>query len=223
MFWWRSCCCCIHHLLFVHSWFSAATCFERSPVVRFEAKVQGQQKEERRRASGEREMAKEEGTRCQRIGCDALFTPDNNPEGSCHYHSGVWFCTLSVYLCLCLLFLLVIFAVWVVFLIFISDLDRFLAVEWNGMQCGHVSLPVFRRRFMRRWGFICLFSFCWQLLQLSVLIYTPCLCCGNCGDRSTNTWGVGKDAVQRKKKKTLAFGKYRGTGSSVYSYQKLCF
>jgi hypothetical protein len=33
-------------------------------------------------------MAKEEGTRCQRIGCDALFTPDNNPEGSCHYHSG---------------------------------------------------------------------------------------------------------------------------------------
>jgi disease resistance protein len=33
-------------------------------------------------------MAKEEGTKCQRIGCDALFTPDNNPEGSCHYHSG---------------------------------------------------------------------------------------------------------------------------------------
>ncbi len=159
MFWWRSCCCCIHHLLFVHSWFSAVTCFERSPVVRFEAKVQGQQKEERRRASGEREMAKEEGTRCQRIGCDALFTPDNNPEGSCHYHSGVWFCTLSVYLCRCLLFLLVIFAVWVVFLIFISDLDRFLAVEWNGMQCGHVSLPVFRRRFMRRWGFMCLLVF----------------------------------------------------------------
>ncbi len=30
-----------------------------------------------------------------------------------------------------------------------------------------------------------------------------------------NTWGVGKDAVQRKKKKTLAFGKYRGTGSCV--------
>ncbi len=71
-------------------------------------------------------------------------------------------------------------------------------------------------------GIYVLVCFCWQLLQLSVLIYTPCLCWGNCGDRSTNTWGVGKDAVQRKKKKTLAFGKYRGTGSSVYSYQKLC-
>ncbi|KAL6899825.1 hypothetical protein ACP4OV_006483 [Aristida adscensionis] len=28
--------------------------------------------------------------RCQRIGCDAMFTDDNNPEGSCRYHpSGV--------------------------------------------------------------------------------------------------------------------------------------
>ncbi|KAL6619467.1 hypothetical protein ACP70R_034606 [Stipagrostis hirtigluma subsp. patula] len=25
--------------------------------------------------------------RCQRIGCDAMFTDDNNPEGSCRYHS----------------------------------------------------------------------------------------------------------------------------------------
>lgn len=24
--------------------------------------------------------------RCQRIGCDATFTPDNNPEGSCVFH-----------------------------------------------------------------------------------------------------------------------------------------
>lgn len=72
-------------------------------------------------------------------------------------------------------------------------------------------------------GIYVLVCFCWRLLQLSVLIYTPCLCWGNCGDRSTNTWGVGKEAVQRKKKKTLGFGKYRGTGSSVYSYQKLGF
>ncbi|KAL5211413.1 hypothetical protein ABZP36_022260 [Zizania latifolia] len=28
--------------------------------------------------------------RCQRIGCDAMFTDDNNPDGSCQYHpSGV--------------------------------------------------------------------------------------------------------------------------------------
>lgn len=26
--------------------------------------------------------------RCQRIGCSALFSPDDNPEGSCHYHPG---------------------------------------------------------------------------------------------------------------------------------------
>ncbi|XP_037486818.1 cysteine and histidine-rich domain-containing protein RAR1-like isoform X3 [Triticum dicoccoides] len=24
--------------------------------------------------------------RCQRIGCDAMFTDDDNPDGSCHYH-----------------------------------------------------------------------------------------------------------------------------------------
>uniref|UniRef100_A0ACD5Z5Z3 Uncharacterized protein n=1 Tax=Avena sativa TaxID=4498 RepID=A0ACD5Z5Z3_AVESA len=24
--------------------------------------------------------------RCQRIGCDAVFTDDDNPDGSCHYH-----------------------------------------------------------------------------------------------------------------------------------------
>ncbi|XP_006647346.2 cysteine and histidine-rich domain-containing protein RAR1 [Oryza brachyantha] len=24
--------------------------------------------------------------RCQRIGCDAMFTDDSNPDGSCHYH-----------------------------------------------------------------------------------------------------------------------------------------
>jgi hypothetical protein len=27
--------------------------------------------------------------RCQRIGCDATFTDDNNPEGSCQYHPSV--------------------------------------------------------------------------------------------------------------------------------------
>ena len=27
--------------------------------------------------------------RCQRIGCDAMFTDDNNPEGSCQYHPSV--------------------------------------------------------------------------------------------------------------------------------------
>ncbi|TVU29863.1 hypothetical protein EJB05_21451, partial [Eragrostis curvula] len=36
------------------------------------------------------EAAKSGGTaapvRCQRIGCDATFTEDNNPEGSCQYH-----------------------------------------------------------------------------------------------------------------------------------------
>ncbi len=90
---------------------------------------------ERRRASGEREMAKEEGTKCQRIGCDALFTPDNNPEGSCHYHSGVWFSTLSVYLCLCLLFLLVIFAR----LSRVSDLHfRWIVMFQNGTSCDGV-------------------------------------------------------------------------------------
>lgn len=29
--------------------------------------------------------------RCQRIGCDATFTPDNNPEGSCVFHDSVNF------------------------------------------------------------------------------------------------------------------------------------
>jgi hypothetical protein len=80
-------------------------------------------------------MAKEEGTKCQRIGCDALFTPDNNPEGSCHYHSGVWFSTLSVYLCLCLLFLLVIFAR----LSRVSDLHfRWIVMFQNGTSCDGV-------------------------------------------------------------------------------------
>ncbi|KAL9237245.1 hypothetical protein vseg_011819 [Gypsophila vaccaria] len=27
--------------------------------------------------------------RCQRIGCDAVFTADDNPDGSCRYHSSV--------------------------------------------------------------------------------------------------------------------------------------
>lgn len=27
--------------------------------------------------------------RCQRIGCDAMFTDDDNPDGSCHYHPSV--------------------------------------------------------------------------------------------------------------------------------------
>jgi hypothetical protein len=27
--------------------------------------------------------------RCQRIGCDAMFTDDNNSEGSCKYHPSV--------------------------------------------------------------------------------------------------------------------------------------
>ena len=27
--------------------------------------------------------------RCQRIGCDAVFTDDDNPEGSCQYHPSV--------------------------------------------------------------------------------------------------------------------------------------
>ena len=27
--------------------------------------------------------------RCQRIGCEAMFTDDNNPEGSCQYHPSV--------------------------------------------------------------------------------------------------------------------------------------
>lgn len=27
--------------------------------------------------------------RCQRIGCDATFSEDNNPEGSCQYHDSV--------------------------------------------------------------------------------------------------------------------------------------
>ncbi|TVU29859.1 hypothetical protein EJB05_21447, partial [Eragrostis curvula] len=39
------------------------------------------------------EAAKSGGTaapvRCQRIGCDATFTEDNNPEGSCQYHPSV--------------------------------------------------------------------------------------------------------------------------------------
>ncbi|CAA6656407.1 unnamed protein product [Spirodela intermedia] len=29
--------------------------------------------------------------RCQRIGCDAMFTDDNNPEGSCQYHPSPFF------------------------------------------------------------------------------------------------------------------------------------
>ncbi|CAM0945715.1 unnamed protein product [Alopecurus aequalis] len=29
--------------------------------------------------------------RCQRIGCDAMFTDDDNPDGSCHYHSNPMF------------------------------------------------------------------------------------------------------------------------------------
>jgi disease resistance protein len=34
-------------------------------------------------------MAKTAGSvQCQRIGCDAYFTPDNNAENSCRYHSG---------------------------------------------------------------------------------------------------------------------------------------
>ncbi|GJM85172.1 hypothetical protein PR202_ga01600 [Eleusine coracana subsp. coracana] len=36
------------------------------------------------------EEAAKAPVRCQRIGCDATFTEDNNPEGSCQYHpSGV--------------------------------------------------------------------------------------------------------------------------------------
>ncbi|KAL2630542.1 hypothetical protein R1flu_015228 [Riccia fluitans] len=27
--------------------------------------------------------------RCQRIGCNAMFTPDDNPEDSCRYHPGI--------------------------------------------------------------------------------------------------------------------------------------
>nr|CAB3446793.1 unnamed protein product [Digitaria exilis] len=35
--------------------------------------------------------------RCQRIGCDAVFTDDNNPEGSCQYHpSAVSFTLLQM-------------------------------------------------------------------------------------------------------------------------------
>ncbi|XBI57871.1 hypothetical protein VPH35_039186 [Triticum aestivum] len=29
--------------------------------------------------------------RCQRIGCDAMFTDDDNPDGSCHYHPSPMF------------------------------------------------------------------------------------------------------------------------------------
>lgn len=32
-------------------------------------------------------MAKEE--KCQRIGCDAFFTADNNHEDACHFHPEV--------------------------------------------------------------------------------------------------------------------------------------
>lgn len=28
--------------------------------------------------------------RCHRIGCNATFTEDDNPEGSCQYHDAVW-------------------------------------------------------------------------------------------------------------------------------------
>uniref|UniRef100_A0A803R3E7 Uncharacterized protein n=1 Tax=Cannabis sativa TaxID=3483 RepID=A0A803R3E7_CANSA len=28
--------------------------------------------------------------RCQRIGCDATFSEDDNPEGSCQYHDSVF-------------------------------------------------------------------------------------------------------------------------------------
>ena len=27
--------------------------------------------------------------RCQRIGCEAMFSEDDNPEGSCQYHASV--------------------------------------------------------------------------------------------------------------------------------------
>lgn len=30
-----------------------------------------------------------EKLRCQRIGCDATFTSDDNPDGSCIYHDAV--------------------------------------------------------------------------------------------------------------------------------------
>ncbi|XP_038891151.1 cysteine and histidine-rich domain-containing protein RAR1 isoform X3 [Benincasa hispida] len=30
------------------------------------------------------------GIRCQRIGCNASFTEDDNPEGSCQYHDSPW-------------------------------------------------------------------------------------------------------------------------------------
>uniref|UniRef100_A0A8R7PJ16 CHORD domain-containing protein n=1 Tax=Triticum urartu TaxID=4572 RepID=A0A8R7PJ16_TRIUA len=29
--------------------------------------------------------------RCQRIGCDAMFTDDDTPDGSCHYHPSPMF------------------------------------------------------------------------------------------------------------------------------------
>ncbi|GJN21224.1 hypothetical protein PR202_gb08685 [Eleusine coracana subsp. coracana] len=35
------------------------------------------------------EEAAKAPVRCQRIGCDATFTEDNNPEGSCQYHPSV--------------------------------------------------------------------------------------------------------------------------------------
>lgn len=34
-------------------------------------------------------MAEQARVRCQRIGCDAMFSPDDNPDGSCQYHDSV--------------------------------------------------------------------------------------------------------------------------------------
>lgn len=43
---------------------------------------------------------KKVSVRCQRIGCDAMFTDDNNPEGSCQYHPSVTYLdsSLQIYL-----------------------------------------------------------------------------------------------------------------------------
>jgi disease resistance protein len=37
--------------------------------------------------------------RCQRIGCDATFTEDNNPDGSCTYHDSVFQLFLIINFC----------------------------------------------------------------------------------------------------------------------------
>lgn len=67
--------------------------------------------------------------------------------------------------------------------------DRFLAVEWNGMQCGHVSLPVLCRRFMRRWGFMCLFVSVGNCCNCQYW-YTLLACVGGIVEIDLQTLGV---------------------------------